>query len=138
MKVSTGAGGWSLGLPAGDHVLIGGFSLFDEFAFSSADLSQGVGRSSALLSPAGRPAGLEFEGALLLLDEGGASVGVVLAAVDQVPAQHGEFAGGGHDRDLGPSPSLDPLIEGAPGHLVATQAASTSMPRACARPALVI
>ena len=33
MKVSTGAGGWSLGLPAGHEVLVGGFGLFDEFAF---------------------------------------------------------------------------------------------------------
>ena len=49
----------------------------------------------------------------LLLGQGRAPVGVVLAAGEQMPEQDGEFAGDGDGRDLVPAASADALVEGA-------------------------
>jgi hypothetical protein len=82
--------------------------------------------------------GAQLELAALVGDQRGLGVGVVLAFDGQRNTV--ELAGGRDDRDLHAPPRGDPLGERAhgPGALDADQAASTSIPRACAEPALVI
>src|SRR5262245_48012300 len=60
-------------------------------------------------------AGDQLEPAQLLAGEGGAGEGVVLAAAEHVPGDHGELAG---DRDCGDvcaAAGGDPFVEGAQG-----------------------
>ena len=67
----------------------------------------------ALLAAAGRHPGAELERAELLLGQRRPAEGVVLVLDDQMPAEHGELAGGRDDRDLHPAARADSLIEGA-------------------------
>ena len=66
--------------------------------------------------------------------------GVVLLVGEQVPEQHAELARRRDERDLGPAPGPQALIEGAqrPGVRTTIQAASQSMWRASGEPCLEI
>jgi hypothetical protein len=61
----------------------------------------------------GGGAGGELEASSLVGVEAGPSEGVVLASVDEVPAQHDQLAGGGDGGDLEPAPITDAPVEGA-------------------------
>jgi hypothetical protein len=57
--------------------------------------------------------GAELERSQLLLGQGRPGERVVLVFDGQVPAEHGELAGGRDDGDLHPAPGADPVIERA-------------------------
>src|SRR5262245_65069676 len=60
-------------------------------------------------------AGHELELADLLAGERGAGEGVVLAAAEHVPGDHGELAGNGDGGDVAAAAGADPLVEGTQG-----------------------
>jgi hypothetical protein len=89
------------------------FGLLGERALAGPYLLEGVGRGRALLAAARGPSGAQLEAAQLLGGQRRARERVVLAVVDQVPAQYGQLARGRHDRDLHPAAGAHPLIERA-------------------------
>jgi transposase-like protein len=101
------------GLPGGDHGAVGGLALGGQVAFGGADRFEGVAGGGALAAGGGGQPGAQLELALLVGDQRGQREGVVLLFDDQVPAQHGEFAGGGHHGDLHAAAGPHPLIERA-------------------------
>src|SRR5688572_14315886 len=110
MKLSTGYG-WLLGLPTGDYQLVGTFLLFDELAFAASELGVVVVVGGASLGVLAWLARGELQAASFASGQAGASEGVVLVVVDQVPAQHDHLPGRRHDRDLDAAPGPDPLVE---------------------------
>src|SRR5438034_1750533 len=60
-------------------------------------------------------AGHQLEPARLLAGERGAAKGVVLAAAEHVPGDHGELSGDRDRGDVAAAPDGDPLMEGAQG-----------------------
>src|SRR6266576_156840 len=97
LLVERRRGWWPGGLPGGDHGAVGGLALGGEIAFGGADRREGVAGGLAFAAPGWWCPGAQLELAPLVGDEGGQREGVVLAFDDQVPAQHGEFAGGSDD-----------------------------------------
>ena len=86
--------------------------------------------------------GTQFERAEFAVDDGLAFEGVVLVGDEQLPAEGGEFARGGDDRDLCAAASAGALIERQQRSgclkLIADQAASTSTCRQAEEPCLEI
>jgi hypothetical protein len=112
MKSST-LGSWSFGLPVGDEHFVGPFLLLDDFLLGLACLLEVVvprwpgGRTSASGGTSG-----ELELAALVGVEARTHECVVMVLGDEVPAQHGELAGGRDGGgDLEASPGLDPVVE---------------------------
>ena len=130
--------GRRLGLPVGDELAVGPLGLLGERPLAPTDLLQRVGRRPASLSAPSGGTRAQLERPQFLGGQRRPLEGVVLALRHHVPAEHGELARSRHHRDLHAAPGAQPLEEGPQRTcvLAATQAASTSMPRACVpRPA---
>jgi hypothetical protein len=87
-------------LPVADEALVGAFGLESEFAFllvlgAVAPDSRGAGSAFRTWC-----SGSEFELAEFATHESGSLVGVVLAAAEQVPGEHAEFACDCDGRDV--------------------------------------
>jgi transposase-like protein len=128
------------GLPGGGDGLVGQFGLFGEASLGVADGFEGVPGCGSSAAAGGGVSGAELELAVLVRDQRRLGEGVLGAVSGQLPAQLGDLAGGGHHRDLHAAAGADPLenARSGPGAFDAAHAASTSMPRAWARPCLVI
>jgi hypothetical protein len=123
-------------LPVLDESAIGGFGLRGEFLVEPVLLPRDEDADPLPLLVL--RAGHQLEPAQLLAGERRAGEGVVLAAAEHVPGDHGELAGDRDGGDVAAAPDGDPLMEGAqrPGVRVACQAASTSMCRVSPGPCL--
>ncbi len=87
--------------------------LLGEFELAATDVCEVVSRGVSFFAAAGWHPGAELERPELLLGQRRAAERVVLVLDDQVPAEHGELAGGRDDRDLHSAPRADPFIERA-------------------------
>ena len=98
-------------VPVRDHPRVAGLRLGDEVALAivlAAGLPDRVGVVLALLRGG---AGAQLELAQFAAVQRRAVVGVVLAAGEQVPAEHRDLAGDGDGRDLRAATCLDALSE---------------------------
>ena len=89
------------------------FGLFGEFSFKEGALLRCGCAGLVLGAVSGGGAGGQFERSEFAVDDGLAFEGVVLVGGEQLPAERGEFARGGDDRDLGAAPSACALVERA-------------------------
>src|SRR5215204_6405057 len=100
-----------LRLPVLDEPAVGLLEPLGELALVEL-LALAGGRARALASPR-RIAGHRLEPAQLVPGQRWPPAGVVLLACEQLPEQHAELAPRGDERDLGPAPRPQALIEGA-------------------------
>src|SRR5205085_500034 len=101
----------SAGLPGGDHGAVGGFGLRSQLALGGADCCERVSRCGALAPARGGTPGTQLKLASFVCHQGRLCEGVVLPFDDQMPAQYGKFARGGHRSDLHPATGLHPLVK---------------------------
>ena len=98
-------------LPVLDEAAVGELGLRGEFLVESVLF---LGREDAdPLSLLVFGAGHQLEAAQLLAGQRGAGEGVVLAAAEHVPGDHGQLAGDRDGGDVAAAAGGDPLVEGA-------------------------
>jgi hypothetical protein len=108
--------------------------LLDPASFLLAVTAEIVGVRRSPLAPRRLVSGRQFEIAHLPGVQRRARPQIAFAFAQQMPDQDGKLAGGRDGGDV----LAPPKARSGPGTRAAAQAASTSMPRACPRPCLVI
>ena len=98
-------------LPVLDEAAVGELGLGGELLVEPVLLLGGPDADPLALLAFG--AGHQLEPADLLAGERGAGEGVVLAAAEHVPGDHGELAGDRDGGDVAAAAGGDPLVEGA-------------------------
>jgi hypothetical protein len=91
--------------------LVGQFGLFGEASFGVADGFEGIPGCGSSAAAGGGVAGAELELAVFVGDQRRLGEGVLGVVSGQLPAQHGDLAGGGHHSDLHAAAGADPLVE---------------------------
>ncbi len=106
---------WTRTMPAVGEGLVRTFRLHSQRPLASTDFFGVVGGRGSSPAPLGRSPCPQLQVTPLLRQERGSGERIVLAAGEEVPGQHHDLAGRGHDRDLGAAAGANPLVESAQG-----------------------